>query len=220
MSNELTSPLTAALLDQVRQGGQNQVVVVVQQPQPQPEEEKSLLHSSFRQTTRWVFKPVGQVVKWSSVPYWGPVGLGVREIVETPKRLITALVEPWKEEATWHAEEHRIWAAATPEERAAIRAQAYTWVPILVAGTWLTILVPVGWKLLPLLGIIGLGLIRQVWCPVRHTLGLQQGGLAAVRNLLGVLREIPKQALVRTFETERRAFGWGQATPETPTEAT
>ena len=199
MSNQINTPEMAGLLQQAKDGlaTPHQGQVVIQQihihlrgPEAEPQ---GLLEESFRSTVKWVLRPVGKVVKWGTAPVWFPLGMLFRDVVATPKRISRAFAEPWQQDFQALREDHEQWKAATPEERTAMVTQARAWLGIGVAFTLMALTVDGLWKWVPILLFLGLVVIRTAWCPVRHIMGLTQGGwLGLARHLWQTVQVVLK----------------------------
>ncbi|WLT30651.1 hypothetical protein [Geothrix sp. PMB-07] len=179
MSSQLNTPELAELLQQAKAGlstQKGQVVIQQIHLHQNPTEPQGLMKATFRGTMRWVFRPIGEVAKWLFTPIWWPLGMLVRDVVATPKRVWKAFAEPWQQEVLALKEDHVAWAQASPEARRAMELQAKGWLGISFPFIVWIFAIEGNWKWIPILLFLGLTAARRGWCPVRCYLGLPQGG--------------------------------------------
>lgn len=200
-SREVRTPEPKALAELVQeaqglttQHGQPIVIQQVHIHTQRPAE--TLATAGFFGTMRIVFRPVGQVAKWGTLPWWGPIlGLG-REVARTPKRVLKAIQAPWRQDFEALKADHAAWRAATEEERSLMEAETRGWGLISIGFLALVLLAPPGTKWLPMTVFLGGSVLRPAWCPVRWWLDAPQGGLQGLQSRAELHWEVFRNTLL------------------------
>lgn len=185
--NEVRTTNSRALAELVQEAQglathQGQAIVIQQVHIHAEKTKETLATAGFFGTMRIVFRPVGQVVKWGTLPWWGPIlGLG-RDVAATPKRVFHAALAPWKQDIQAIKADHAAWKAASEEERRLMEAETRGWGLISVGFLALVLLAPPGTKWLPMMTFLAASVARPAWCPVRWWLDAPQGGIQGLQE--------------------------------------